>query len=248
MVLACDLAVVAVRAGTAGGARTPANHPGTAPAAAGGDGTTPAPAPGQARVSGRVVSLAAEAEQVGAIPTPFTIEAPRGIGGAKITGVLVGGKRVTVVWDAGRPLDLSGGAGTGLDLGPAHLEVEGGVLTLALDGAARSLLPGTYRTRAPVAYGAAGLAAPSDGLAFLADGRSAITTTGGARVRVPARPLDLVGPGRISARGELRVETGAGTTRATTIVFGPGPFVVRLRPAAGGIDLDATLQGPLDAA
>jgi hypothetical protein len=246
VVLACDLAVVAVRVLTAdatSGRPAPAGSGAGGPSGRGPAG--PLPAPDQARVSGRAASVAVDAESMGTIPSPLTIDAPRGVGGAKITDALVGGKRVTIVWDAGRPLDLTGGPG--LDPGPVHLELDRGVLTVALDGAPRSLLPGSYRTTAPVAYGVAGLAAPSDGLAFVADARTAITTSGGAVVRLPARPLDLEGPGRVSARGEFTVQTSAGTRRATTIVFGPGPFVARLRPAAGGTDFDATLQGSLDA-
>lgn len=250
LVLACDLAVVAVRVGTVGGAPGNAAAPGRSAVGDAGGGTAsgPAPTPTRARVTGQVVSIAADAEQAGTIPAPLTIEAPRGTGGARITDALVGGERVTIVWDAGRPLDLAGGPRTGLDPGPVHVELDRGVLTVALDGAARSLLPGAYRTTAPVAYGAAGLASPSDGLAFVADGRTAVVTKGGAFVRVPARSLDLSGPGRLSARGEFTVETDAGTRKATTVVFGPGPFVARLRPVADGIDLNATLQGPLSAA
>lgn len=243
VVLACDLAVVAVRLAQPGAQNRVAEGAGPSAVAT----RTPGPAAGQARVSGRAVSVAVDAEQAGTIPSPLTVEAPRGAGGAEITDALVAGRRVTITWDAGRPLDLAGDAGTGLDPGPVHLEIEGGVLTVALDGQTRSLLPGTYRTTAPVAYGSAGLAVPSDGLTFVADGRTAITTRGGAVVRLAPRPLDLAGPGRLSARGEFVITTPAGTRWAETLVFGPGPFLARLRPASGGLNLEATLQGPVAA-
>jgi hypothetical protein len=243
VVLACDLAVVAVRATTGDGAPA-ASAPGPAGTAEGG---SPVLAPGQARLTGRATSLAVDAEQVGTIPAPLQIEAPRGAGGAEITGALVGGRRVTVVWDAGRPLDLTGGPGSGLDPGPAHLEVDGGTATVFLDGAARALLPGTYRTTAPVAYGTGGLATPSDGLTFTADGRTALVTRGGAVVRLAPRTFDLAGPGRLSARGDFSVTTASGTRRATTVVFGPGPFVARVRAVGATLEVEATFQGSLAA-
>lgn len=241
LLLLCDLAVVGVRAlGPEPTVRTVA-----APAPASAPGTAPLP-PGQARVTGRVTALAADADVLDTIAPPFTVDLPeRGAGGATIDGARVGGEAAAIVWDGGRPLTLTGDA-PGLDPSPAHVEVDPAAITIALgDGTARALTPGTYRLAAPVAVGSGGLATPRDRVTFTADAATTLTATGGARVRVARRPFRLDGPGSVRITGALEVRTADGVRPASTVVFGPGAFEVSLRPATGGWDLEATLQGPL---
>jgi hypothetical protein len=240
LVLASDLAVVGVRTA---GSQTHVHvrvRPGGPPR------TVVVPPPGQARVNGVVTGLSSEAEVVDAIPTPFTVNvAARGEGGATISAAMVNGRRVFIVWDSGTPLPVTGGPATALDPSPAHVTVDPGGMTVDLDGAPRAFAPGAYATTAPVAVGSGGLASPQSGVRFTADAQTALTTSGGGRVRVSPRPVRLDGPGTVTASGRLQVVTAVGTATVGHIVFGPGPFTIELRPAAGGWDITATLQGPL---
>jgi hypothetical protein len=235
----CDLAVVGVRRY---GAQTHVHIRLITPTTR----TVIVPPRGQATVTGVVTGVAADADVVDPVPVPFTVEVPaRGVGGATIDGALVDGRRQAISWYAGQPLPVTGGPGAALDPSPTHVRVDPAGVTVALDGAARSLAPGRYATSAPVAVGGAGLATARDGIAFVADGQTSVTTTGRAFLRLPPRPLRLDGPGRMSAVGHMQVATAAGTRAASSIVFGPGSFTVTLAPVPGGYRITATLQGPL---
>lgn len=249
MIVACDLAVVAVR--TLGPEPTLRVRYRDAPGApAGAPPGTVLPS-GQAIVRGHATALAADAETVDAIRVPFTVEVPeRGAGGATILGALVGGARDTVVWDGGRPLVVapSGAAAGSLEPSPTHVELSEGGVRVGLDGANRSLAPGTYVLQTPVAVGAGGLATPRDRLTFTADTATSLATRGGAFVRLTARPVRLDGPGRVSADGTFTIRTRDGERRASRLVFGTGAFTLVARPAAaGGWDVEATFQGALEA-
>src|SRR4051812_21677111 len=140
LLLACDLVVVGVRTFGAQTRVTVRVHvPPTQ--------TVTVLPPGQAKVTGHLDSLGADAQNVGLVPTPFTIEVPdRGNGGATIEEAVVDGRRSTIEWDAGRPLPITGGPGGGLDVGAVHLDVDAGGSAVQLDGDVRNFAPGQYTT------------------------------------------------------------------------------------------------------
>jgi hypothetical protein len=234
--LVSDLAVVAVR-GTAGGRvliRTRVV-----------DGRTVVVLPpGQAEITGQATSLAADAQDAGNLPSPFTIVVARGAGHASLEGVIVDGRRTTIFWDGGQPFTVTGGIG--LHLGVAHVTATPTGVRWALDAHQHTCLAGLYHTTATVAVGAGGLATPRDGLDFFANAQTVLTTSGGAFIGLPPRGLHLLGPGSLALVGRFTVRT-AGTTRdATDLGFGPGPFDVTLRPVRGGYSLTAVVRGPLE--
>ena len=206
----------------------------------------PRPAPGQVFVKGTVDRLTADGAQGAAavIATPFTLTAvDRGVGKATIENALVSGKRTTIVWGGGTPLPISGDGGT-IDLGASRVDVDGSGLTWTVDGT-RALKPGNYRAGAPVAVGATGVATPRDSVDFTADARTVITARSGVVVKVPPGPLELTGPGKVSATGQLQIRDQTSRTPADGFEFGEGPYTVRLNAVAGRLELDAVLQGPL---
>ena len=204
----------------------------------------PLPAPGQAFVKGTVDKLTAEGAQGTAVAAPFTLTAvERGVGKASIENALVEGKRTSIAWGGGTPLPITGDGS--LDLGGAKVDVDATGTTWTLDGAARPLKPGTYRAGASVAVGVGGLATPRDAVAFTADARTVITSRGGVVVKLPPARLELTGPGKVTATGQLQVRDPTSTKPAAGIQFGEGPYTVTLNPVAGRLELDAVLQGPL---
>ncbi|MDQ3896592.1 MAG: hypothetical protein M3326_04950 [Actinomycetota bacterium] len=206
----------------------------------------PRPAPGQVFVKGTVDRLTADGAQgtASVIATPFTLTAiDRGVGKATIENALVSGKRTTIVWGGGTPLPISGDGGT-IDLNGSKVDVDGSGLSWTVDGT-RALKPGNYRAAAPVAVGATGVAAPRDSVDFTADARTVITARSGVVVKVPPAPLELTGPGKVSASGQLQIRDQATRTPAGGFDFGEGPYTVKLNAVAGRIELDAVLQGPL---
>lgn len=218
----------------------------------GGPGTTtttvdigPPPAPGQSFVRGNVDRLTAEGAQGGAIAAPFTLTAlERGVGKATIENALVAGTRTSIAWGGGTPLPISGDGGS-LDLAGATVEVDATGATWTVDGAPRSFKPGIYRVGASVAVGVGGLATPRESVSFTADARTVLTTRGGVVVKLRPAPLELTGPGRVTAAGQLQVRDQTTLTPAAGIRFGEGPYTVRLNPVNGRLELDAVLQGPL---
>ena len=261
LLLVCDVVVVAVRTvegsgdqgravervpgaggqdATGGTGPAPPGTPGGGPGATG-----PAGQPSVAYLAGTVAAIAADAASAGTLPVPLTLEGPRGVGRASIRSALMGGERVAIEWDAGQPLPLSGD-GPGIRSGGVHVEADPTKVTVSLDGPTHRVLPGTYRAGSPVAVGTAGLARPADSARFVADERTTVTTRGGVTVRTGPRPLELTGPGKVSITGLLIVRTDAGLRSATTVVFGPGPFDLQLRPRQDGYELSGTLEGPLD--
>ena len=207
----------------------------------------PAPAPGQVFVRGTVDRITAEGAQgtPAVIAAPFTLTAlERGVGKATIENALVAGRRTSIVWGGGTPLPISGTGGS-IDLGGSKLDVDATGATWTVDGAPRALKPGTYRAGAPVAIGATGVGTPRDAVDFTADARTVISSRDGVVVKVPAAALELTGPGRVSATGQLQVRDQTSRTPARGFQFGEGPYTLKLNPANGRIELDAVLQGPL---
>lgn len=172
----------------------------------------------QAEISGTIEEFVAE-DAVGApLALPLELE----IGRATIDGALVDGERSAIVWDGGRPLRLLGRGA--LDLGPTRVELGAGAVFWHFAGI-RILVPGEYHVETPVAVGAGGLAQPRDTVDFTADEETTIATSEGA-VALRGLPVHLEGPGTFVADGDFTVRTRAGTTTATHLEFGPGPFVV----------------------
>ncbi len=204
----------------------------------------PAPAPGQVFVKGTVDKLTAEGAQPGALGAPFTLTAlERGVGKATIENALVEGKRTSIAWGGGTPLPITG-AGGSIDLGGSKVQVDPTGATWTVDGA-RPLKPGPYRVGASVAVGVGGLATPRDAVAFTADARTVVSAQGGVVVKVAPASLELSGPGKVTATGQLQVRDQTGRTPAAGFQFGEGPYRVTVNPAAGRLELDAVLQGPL---
>ncbi len=205
----------------------------------------PAPAPGQAFVKGTVDKLTADGAQAPPIPTPFTLTAvERGTGKATIVNALVAGKRTSIAWGGGTPLPISGDGGA-IDLAGSKVDVDGSGASWTVDGDTRALKPGTYHAGASVAVGVGGLATPRDSVDFTADSQTTITTTGGVVLKVPPAPLQLTGPGKVTASGQLQVRNSKTTRPAASIQFGDGPYTVTLTPANGRFTLDSVLQGPI---
>ena len=208
----------------------------------------PAPAPGQVFVKGTADKLTAEGAQGAAsvLAAPFTLTAvERGVGRATIENALVSGRRTSIVWGGGTPLPITGTGGT-IDLGGTKIEVDAtGAATWTVDGGARALKPGTYRAAASVAVGATGVATPRDSVEFTADARTVISASNGVVIKTPAGRLEVTGPGKVTASGQLRVRDERTLRPAASIQFGEGPYTVTLNPVAGRLELDAVLQGPL---
>lgn len=206
------------------------------------------PGKGQEFVTGDVARFVADDAQTSRpLASPFTLTAiERGTGSATIENALVDGTRTTISWPSGTPLPITGAGG--LDLGPIHVDVDAGGITWALDGGARTFVPGDYQAGAPVAVGTGGIAAPRESLSFRADERTVLTSRGGVVVHVDPQSLELTGPGKISVSGALRVQTPESARRAATVTFGPGPFKVTLSPGGTtGVSVNAVLQGNLTA-
>jgi hypothetical protein len=205
----------------------------------------PAPAPGQAFVKGEVDKLTAAGAQAAPLAAPFTLSAvERGTGKATIVNVLVAGKRTSIAWGGGTPLPINGDGGS-IDLGGTTVAIDATGATWAVDGGSRALKPGNYHAGAPVAVGLGGLATPKDSVDFVADSQTVINSTGGVVVKVPPAKLDLSGPGKVTASGQLQVRDAKATKPAASIQFGDGPYTVTLTPANGRFTVDAVLQGPL---
>jgi hypothetical protein len=207
----------------------------------------PVPAPGQAFVTGTVDKLTAEGAQ-GApslISAPFTLTAlERGAGKATIENALVAGRRTSIVWSGGTPLPITGTGGQ-LDLGGSKVDVDATGATWTVDGGARQLKIGTYRAGAPVAVGTTGVATSRDSVEFTADARTVISATGGVVIKVAPSRLELTGPGKVTATGQLQIRDQASKKPAAGFRFGEGPYTVTLNPEGGRLNLDAVLQGPL---
>lgn len=217
----------------------------------GGSGTTtttvdigPPPGPGQFFVRGAVERLSAEGAQTGDVAAPFTLMAlERGVGRATIENALVDGRRTSIVWGGGTPLPITGAGG--IDLGGGKVEVDATGATWTVDGSARPFKPGAYRVGAPVAVGVGGLATPRDAVAFTADARTVLTAHDGVVVKVAPGPIEVTGPGKVVATGQLRVRDQATLSTVRGIQFGEGPYTVKVTPIDGRLELDAVLQGPL---
>ena len=221
---------------------------GSSPSDGGGSTTTLAPeivpAPGQALLTGTVTSLSADNAVGPALTPPFTITIPvRGAGSADITGAQVGGQDVEIYWYGGQPLPVRG---TGqLEINGAAVAIDASGTTWMLDGAARSLAPGTYFMASPVAYGTSGLANPVQTLSFSTGDQATMVTTGGAQIHQAPASLHLEGPGSVSLQGTFQMQTDTGTRAVHTVDFGPGSYDIDLTPIAGGDTIKATLQGAI---
>ena len=128
----------------------------------------------------------------------------------------------------------------------AIVEVKPSGVTWTIAGG-RRLLPGSYQAGAPVAVGVAGLAGSRDSVSFTADERTVLNTTAGVVVELDPQRLEVTGPGRVSAHGNLTVTDSAGTHTATSIDFATGPYQVIVVPQGSKLVLDAKLQGALTA-
>lgn len=241
LVLACDLAVVAVHllddhttliAGKPRQSLTATTE-------------EVVPAAGQAFVTGTIESLAADNAQVEPLATPLTIRGERGVARVTIEKALISGKRVTINWDGGTPMPITGAGG--LDFGTTHVEVTGDGIAYSLDGAPRSFVAGTYSIGTSVAVGTTGVATPQDRVSFTADAQTVLISKGGPTVRIDLQKIDLLGPGKLKASGKLKVQFPDRSVNATAISFGEGPYRITVDPGAGGLEFDAILQGQVDA-
>ncbi len=206
----------------------------------------PKPAPGQAFVKGTVTKLTAEGAQGAPLATPFTLTAlDRGVGKATIENALVDGKRTSIAWNSGTPLPISG-AGGSIDVSGSKVDIDAaGAATWTVDGATRALKAGAYRAGAPVAVGVGGLATSRDAVAFTADSLTRVNTSGGVVIKVAPGRLELKGPGKVTATGQVQIRDETSLKPAGGFVFNNGPYTVTVVPVDGRIDIDAILQGPL---
>lgn len=204
----------------------------------------PVPAQGQSFVTGTVDKLVAEGAQGAPVAAPFTITAlERGAGRATIENALVNGRRTSIAWAGGTPLPITGDGA--IDLSGSRLDVDTGGATWRVDGAPRSLQPGRYRAGASVAVGVGGLATPRDTVEFTADAMTQVQATGGVVVKLPPKRLEVTGPGKVSATGQLLVQDPRTRLPAQSVQFGEGPYKVALTPSGGRFEVDAVLQGPI---
>ncbi|MGH9278354.1 MAG: hypothetical protein ACRD12_09665 [Acidimicrobiales bacterium] len=243
LVLVCNLAVVTVH--LLDDHTSLVSGAGTQPTGDTTPSVTVLPAPGQAFVSGTADRVTVDGAQGEPIPTPFTIVAvDRGVGRLTIDKALVGGKRSTISWDGGTPLPVSGAGG--LDYGAAHVEVDGDGPVVSLDGAARKFKPGTYSLGTAVAVGTGGLSTPREGVTFTADDQTVLSSRGNVVIRRDPGNLELNGPGKVVMTGKLNVQFRDKKSTGSTVTFAEGPFKLTLAPAAGGVRVDAILQGTVD--
>jgi hypothetical protein len=209
--------------------------------------TTPAglaPATGQSFVTGTVDTLTAEGAQSAPLAVPFSFTSPeRGVGRVNIQNALVDGKRTSIAWGGGTPLPITGSGS--IDMAGARVDVDPTGTTWRVDGAVRALAPGKYRAGASVAVGVGGLATPRDAVDFTADAMTMVQSTGGVVVKLPPGKVELTGPGKVTAAGQLQVRDPQSTKAAASIQFPGGPYKVTVTPAGGRLTLDAVLQGPL---
>jgi len=232
------LVAVVVAMGLAGCSKS------SAPTKVGSDEPVMVPGPGQEFVTGDVAHvLADDAQSSAPLATPFTlVAAERGTASATIQNALVDGTRSTISWPSGTPLPITGTGG--LDLGPVHVDVDPTGITWALDGGARTFVPGDYQAGASVAVGTGGIATPRESVSFRADERTVLTAQGGVSVHVDPGMLELTGPGKISVSGTLKVQSPDLSRQAAAVTFGPGPFKITLTPGGStGVRIKAVLQG-----
>jgi hypothetical protein len=243
LILLCDLAVIGIHVLDANTSLVT----GRAGSGRGEEGEGVAPAPGQVFLTGEVERLVADNAQSDALSTPLTITAvERGTGRLTIEKALVGGRRVDISWDGGTPLPVTGDGR--LDLGAAHVEVDAEAVVWSIDGAPRTFAPGAYRLGGPVAVGGAGgLATSREGVEFSADQQTLVASRGKVVVREAARRLVLMGPGKLTVTGELRLRYPERRASARSVTFGEGPFRVTLEPRDGKVRVDAVLQGAVEA-
>lgn len=204
------------------------------------------PAAGQAFVTGSIDSLAADNAQVEPLATPVIIRGERGVSRVTIDKALVAGKRVTINWDGGTPMPISGDGG-GLDFGTTHVEVSGDGIVYSLDGAPRTFVAGTYSIGTSVAVGTSGVATPQDRVSFTADAQTALISKGNPTVRIDLKRIDLLGPGKLTAKGKLKVQFPDRSVTGTSMSFGEGPYRVTVDPGGGALKVDAIVQGQVDA-
>ncbi len=232
------VAAVVVSMGVAGCSKSSSGGKG------GGDEPVMVPGPGQEFVTGDVAHfLAEDAQSSQPLASPFTLmAAERGAASATIENALIDGRRSTISWPSGTPLPITGTGG--LDLGPVQVDVDPTGVTWALDGGARTFVPGSYVAGASVAVGTGGIATPRESVSFGADERTVLTSRGGVTVKVDPETLELTGPGKTSVSGSLRVQSPDTTRRAAAVTFGPGPFKITLTPEGStGVRINAVLQG-----
>jgi hypothetical protein len=206
----------------------------------------PAPGPGQVIVKGTIDKLTAEGAQSAAatVATPFTLNVlNRGVGKATIENALVDGRRTSIAWGGGTPLPITGTGGA-IELSGTKVDVDAAGVSWTVDGSARAFKPGAYRAGASVAVGAGGLASARDGVNFTADTRTIIAASGGVVVTVAPARVEITGPGKVVATGQLQVRDQTTRTPAARFQFGEGPYTVVVNPVNGRIELDAVLQGP----
>jgi hypothetical protein len=239
LVLLCDLAVVTVHVLNDHTALiTGRVHS----ASVGSAQTHVVPSAGQVFVTGTIDHLSADNAQIPVLKSPLTITAvERGVGHLTIDKALVGGKRVAITWDGGTPLPVSGDGG--LDVGAIHADVDGSGITFALDGAARTFEPGTYSLGTSVAVGSAGIATPQDGVKFTADDQTALTSKNNVVVHLDPQKYDLLGPGKVTVTGNLKVQNPDKTETAHSVTLDDGPYRVTVQPGSGAMTVDAILQG-----
>ena len=89
------------------------------------------------------------------------------------------------------------------------------------------------------------MATSRDSLEFTADARTVISASGGVVIKVAPSRLELTGPGKVTATGQLQIRDQASRKPAAGFRFGEGPYTLTLNPEAGKLNLDAVLQGPL---
>jgi hypothetical protein len=201
------------------------------------------PGPGQSFVTGTITSLTADNAIGPALTPPFTITIPsRGQGSADITGVVVGGQDVQIFWYGGQPLPVSGSGQLAIDGGGLAVDAAG--ITWQLDGPPRSLT-GHLNLGAPVAMGSGGLATPRPSVAFDAGDRATVQTAGHAQVHLAPAALHVTGPGAVTIRGDLQIQTSTGTRQVKSAVFGRGSYDIDLTPTASGDTIRATMEGTL---
>jgi len=179
-----------------------------------------APGTGQSFVTGTIDTLTAEGAQGAPLATPFTLTSlERGQGRVTIQNALVDGKRTSIAWGGGTPLPITG-AGS-IDLAGSRVDVDRTSTTWRVDGAVRTLAPGKYRAGASVAVGVGGLATPRDAVDFTADAMTMVLATGGVVVKVPPATVELTGPGKVTAAGQLQVRDPQASKAATSAKCSP---------------------------
>lgn len=216
------------------------DSPGLEGGGAGSSASGQKPAQGQVTVAGHITAAHFEGCALPSLAMPVTVNtSSRGVGGATITPVVVAGASTSIDWNAGQPLPITGDGGS-LKLSAVVCDVAADAISIGLDGV-HALTPGDYTINTDVAVGAT----PKSKVSFTASDKTTVEFRGGASAPFPDPNLTVDGTGNATIEGTLtRTDPSGSSAPVGSVTLQAGNYhVVITTSAAGGFDIQATLQG-----